>query len=90
MPDKLNSDKLNSDKLNSENLNHGDYFKLARSWADDYSVSLELSRRRYQTAFLAMAALVFVLIISLISILPLKKIQLAIVHEGPEWRDLDY
>ncbi len=60
-----------------------DYFSIARNWADDYSISLELSRRRYQMAFLGMAFLVLVLIISLVLLLPLKKIQLAIVHEGP-------
>jgi len=67
----------------SENLDHKNYFKLARTWADDYSISLELSRRRYQMAFLVMAALVFILMIGLVSLLPLKKIQLAVIHEGP-------
>lgn len=65
------------------NLDNNNYFKLARSWSDDYSIALELSRRRYQIAFLSMSGLVLLLIISLISLLPLQKIQLAIVHEGP-------
>ena len=60
-----------------------DYFTVAKCWADDRFLSLELSRKRYQIAFLSMSGLVGILVLALIFLLPLKKIQLAIVHEGP-------
>lgn len=58
-------------------------FAAATRWSDDRLIFLELSRKRYQIAFFSMSGLVALLILCLISLFPLKKIQLAIVHQGP-------
>jgi len=58
------------------------YFEGAKSWADDRFLWLEVSRQRYQVAFFSMLILVGLLSLSLLKLLPLKTIQLAVIHEG--------
>ncbi len=81
--------KLKKTKNSSQNFCSQDscsqdsYFTAATSWSDDRFIFLELSRKRYQFAFFVMAGLVCILTITLATLIPLKKIQLAVIHDGP-------
>lgn len=59
-----------------------DYFKSARSWADDIYTSTIVSRNRYKMAFLGMTALCALLALSVMVLAPIQHTELVVVHEG--------
>lgn len=59
-----------------------DYFKTAKTWADDIYTSVIVSRNRYKVAFYLMSALVFVLGFCVLILAPMQHTELVIVHEG--------
>lgn len=56
------------------------YFKEACAWADDKYGLIEVSRKRYQVAFIATLMSVMCLCIAIVSLMPLKKVQTIAIH----------
>ena len=58
----------------------GNYFKQARSWADDVYTAAIVSRNRYQCAFVMSMGLSLLLVVALIMLLPLQKLQPLLIN----------
>ncbi|MCW5589108.1 MAG: type IV secretion system protein [Legionellales bacterium] len=74
--------------MTSQKNKHSHYFELSATWFDDVLLSVVLSRQRYQRAFLLSMLLALALTIALITMMPLTRTQLVVVHEnasGETW-----
>ena len=60
-----------------------DYYTRAQSWVEDRYLNLYQSRMRYQWAFLGMGLIVGLLLLCLVLLIPLQKIAVVVVHQGP-------
>ncbi len=69
-------------KQDNATTNQSEYFKTARSWADDIYSSTLASRNRYKLAFLVSAGLVALLALCIMVMVPLQRTELVIAHEG--------
>lgn len=59
-----------------------EYFKTARSWADDIYTATIVSRNRYKAAFLVSFGLSILLAFCVLVLVPIQHTELVVVHEG--------
>ncbi len=60
------------------------YFNQATTWADDINLGVVMSRNRYRMAFLGMGLLCGLLALAILCLMPLKSVQLVVVHDKEE------
>lgn len=57
------------------------YFEQATSWAEDYNMTVTVSRNRYRVAYMVSMAIILMMTLGYVMLLPLKSVQLAILHK---------